>query len=749
MIEVRNGNFFHLKNNKISYVFHVMENNHLGHLYYGKTLGELSDSDIQYLTERNNKSAGTVKFSTDDDLFTLTDRFQEYPVYGSSDFKEGAIEVSHNNDPWYLDFKFIDYRIEKKKERNLAVPSTYALEGESETLIIQLEDEEHKLNLEMQFTLFEDFGAVVRSQKLINIGPESVMIEKMLSGVLELPTANYDFLHLSGAWLKERHPKKRKLAQGTVSVGSLKGASGHQHNPFVALVEENAKINKGEVYAANIIYSGNFLAQAEVDEWDKTRLMIGINPSQFSWQLQPSKSFVTPEAILMYSDEGLNGISSQFAGFTEKHIINREWKKTPRPIVFNNWEATYFDFDQDKLLELAKLGKELGMECFVVDDGWFGKRNNDRSSLGDWYYDKNKFTKGIGTFADSIHQMGLQLGIWFEPEMVSPESQLYKDHPEWVVRHSYSRVSIGRGQYVLDFSNPKVVDEIYGQMKEVILETNLEYIKWDMNRNITEAYSTYLQANGVPQTEFFHRYILGVYALYEKILSDFPDILIEGCAGGGGRYDLGILFYSPQIWPSDDSDAIERLTIQTGTLLGYPLSTFSNHVSASPNHQVERVTSLQTRQNVSIFGPLGYELDLTKLSDEEKEEIKTCISFYKKHRNLLVHGEFFQLLDPFGDTNEVSWGVANEDKSEFIIGFYRKMAVANPPALDYIKVSFLTDDKIYSVNKSEEVSGKVLSHFGLRKPYQFNGANHHQAQVKGDFQSYIYHLVESDKNGGK
>lgn len=744
MIEVRNGNFFHLKNNKISYVFHVMENNQLGHLYYGQPLGELSDSDIQYLTERTNKSAGTVKFSTDLDIFTLSDRFQEYPVYGSSDFKEGAIEVSHGDEPWYLDFKFVDYQIIKEKQRNLAVPSTYSLEGESETLRIQLLDEEHHLRLNMNFTIFEGFGAIVKNQKIENLGQESVTIEKMLSGVLELPTANYEFLHLSGAWLKERHPKKRKLTQGTTSVGSLKGASGHQHNPFVALVEDSAEINTGDVFAANIVYSGNFLAQAEVDEWDKTRLMIGINPSNFSWLLKPSDSFVTPEAIIMYSDKGLNGISSQVAGFTEKHIINREWKKTPRPIVFNNWEATYFDFNQDKLLELASLGKELGMECFVVDDGWFSNRNDDRSSLGDWYYDKNKFTKGMDVFADSIHQMGLQLGIWFEPEMVSPDSQLYKDHPDWVVRHPYSRVSIGRGQYVLDFSNPAVVEGIYAQMKKIILETNLEYIKWDMNRNITEAYSSYLKLNERPQTEFFHRYILGVYALYEKILTDFPKILIEGCAGGGGRYDLGILFYSPQIWPSDDSDALERLTIQTGTVLGYPLSTFSNHVSASPNHQVGRVTSLKMRQDVSMFGPLGYELDLMQLNDQEKKEIKNSISFYKKHREILVHGEFFQLLDPFEETNEVSWGVVNSDKSEAIIGFYRKLAMANPPALEYLKVPVLSDTKTYLVNHTEKVSGKVINHFGLRKPYQFNGANHHQAQLKGDFQSYIYHIVEYD-----
>lgn len=749
MIEVINEQVFHLHNDKISYVFYVMKNNQLGHLYFGKAIGKLTQADIEYLLERNNKSAGTVKFSKEDGMFTLTDCLQEYPVYGSSDFKEGAIDVSRGSEPWYLNFEYVDYSVQSKKTRNLNIPSTYALDGESETLTIKLADKEHKISLELNYSIFQGFSTIVKSQKITNESSNSIKIQKMLSGILELPSANYGFLHLSGAWLKERHIKRRKLEQGTFSVGSLKGASSHQHNPFVALVEEGTDINQGHVYAANLVYSGNFLSQVEVDEWDKTRLMIGINPTHFSWELKTNDSFTTPEAVLSFSDKGLNGLSKQVGKFVERHIIDRKWSTESRPIVFNNWEATYFDFDQNKLLELAKDSKELGMECFVVDDGWFGRRDNDRSSLGDWYYDTKKFPDGIGEFARKIHEMDLKLGIWFEPEMVSPDSHLYQAHPDWVVGHPYSRVSIGRGQYVLDFSNPDVVEAIYDQMKKIILETRLDYIKWDMNRNITEAYSKYLADNNLPQTEFFHRYMLGVYQLYAKILSDFPDVLIEGCAGGGGRYDLGILFYSPQIWPSDDSDAVERLSIQTGTLLGYPLSSFSNHVSASPNHQVGRVTSLEMRQRVSMFGPLGYELDITKLTKEEKESIKGNISFYKTHRKLLVHGKFYQILDTDPNSNEVSWGVANNDSSEAIIGFYRKMAKPNSAALEYMKLPFLSDEKVYIINDLEKVSGKILKNLGIRKPYQFNGANHDQAQVKGDFQSFIYHIVECDSERKK
>jgi alpha-galactosidase len=747
MIEIIAEKYFHLRNEEISYLFYIMENQQLGHLYYGSSLGKLTEEDIDYLTERTNKSAGTVKYSQDSSLFTLADRAQEYPVYGTSDFKKGTIEVFKGETPLYLDFKVTDYKLTDEKERQLSAPKTYAAKGESETLTITLKDVDHQLELELNYTVFKDSAAIAKSQRLRNLGETPVNIQKMLSGILELPTADYEFLHLSGAWLKERHIKRQSLQQGSVSVSSLKGASGHQHNPFIALQQKNCSIDTGEVYAMNVVYSGNFAGQVEVDEWDKTRMMLGINPEYFSKTLKKEEQFDTPETILMYSNAGLNQLSSEYATFIENHIIDPQWRLKNRPIVFNNWEATYFNFNHQTLLELAELGKQLGMECFVLDDGWFGKRNVDRGSLGDWWTDKEKFPDGIGAFAKDIHALGLQFGLWFEPEMVSPDSHICAEHPEWVVRHPVERVSIGRGQYVLDFSNPEVVSYIYGQMKKIIKETNLDYIKWDMNRNITEAYSPYLEKQEIAQTEFFHRYIWGVYSLYEKILTDFPDVLIEGCAGGGGRYDLGILFYSPQIWPSDDSDAVERLAIQTGTLLAYPLSSFSNHVSASPNHQVERVTSLKMRQDLAMFGPLGYELDLHALSELEKEQIKTQIDYYKQHRDLLTHGHFFQLLET--GENEVCWGVVSEDKKEAIIGFYRILAKANNPSLEYIKIPVLDKKKLYQINGEENVRGQVLEHMGLRKPYQFNGANHEQAQVRGDFQSYIYCIQAIDEAEGE
>lgn len=741
MIEIISEKFFHLHNGEISYLFYVMQNGQLGHLYFGADLGELSEDDCDYLMAQDSKSAGTVKFSPTMGNFNLADRAQEYPVYGSSDFKEGAIDVLLQDEPWYLDFKYIGYQLRNSKPRDLSHPATYAIgDHEAQTIIIQLRDEEHRLQLTESFTIFRNQNAIARSQRLSNYGDETVTIHKMMSGALDLPNADYQFMSLSGAWLKERQPKFRSLTQGTVSVASLRGASSHQHNPFIALAQ-STNLNSGIVYAANLVYSGNFLSQVEVDKWQKSRLLIGIHPDYFDWKLASGDSFTTPEAVLFFSKTGLDGLIKTTQKFNQYHISDREWLRRRRPVVLNNWEATYFDFNEDKLLQLAKDAKKLGMECFVIDDGWFGHRNTDRTSLGDWSVNAQKFPHGIANFAQKIHDLGMSLGLWFEPEMVSLDTALYKEHPDWIVRQPYTRNSIGRGQYVLDFANPDVVQAIYNQMELVIKAAHLDYIKWDMNRNITEAYSHYLKKQHLPQTEFFHRYILGVYSLYQKLLTQFPDLLIEGCAGGGGRFDLGILFYSPQIWPSDDSDAVERLTILSGTTLAYPLSAFSNHVSAVPNDQDRRVTSLALRQAVCDFGPLGYELDLNKLTSNEKKNIKKNVAFYKHHRDLLVNGHFQQLLPFTHDQNTVAWGVVNDEKTEAFIGFYRKMAEPNPSVLEYLKVPFVDENKIYQIDDQEKVSGKVLQRSGLREPYQFDGVNGDTAQVQGDGQAWMFHLL--------
>lgn len=741
MIEYLYDKYFHLHNNKVSYLLYVMENGELGHLYYGNNLGKLSKEDLDYIQYDKNKSAGTIKYSSDMSNFSLADHESEFPVEGTSDFREGAINLEKNNEYLYPSFKFKNYEISRKeKKRDLKFPRSYGKEGESETLIISLIDDEHHLELTLSYTIFENSSAIVRSNKIKNIGKENFLLTNMQSSILTLDNDNWDFLQLSGAWLKERHIKKRPLVQGLTKVESLRGASSHHQNPFIALTDKKVDLNQGKIYASNLIYSGNFISQVEVDEWGVTRLMTGINPKTFSWLLKPSQAFKTPEGVMFYTEKGYNGLMHETHYFAKNHVIDRKWQFRKRPIVINSWEACVFDFDEEKLLQLAKEAKDLGMECFVLDDGWFGHRDTDRTSLGDWTVDTKKFPHGLDHFSKKLHQMGLQFGLWFEPEMVSPDTALYKKHPDWVVRHPYSRVAIGRGQYVLDFTNPKVVENIFQQMVKIIKTCKVDYIKWDMNRYITEAYSTYLKKLNLPQGEFYHRYITGVYQLYNKLLVAFPDLLIEGCASGGGRYDLGIMYYSPQIWPSDDSDAAERLDIMKGTLLAYPLSTFSNHVSAVPNGQVKRVTSLKFRQDFASFGPLGYELDLNELPPSDKQAIRNQIKWYKQKRDILVNGEFYQLF-PLENNNTYVFEVSNEHN--IIIGFYRKLAQANAELNRYFSISNVNQNKNYKVD-NHNLSGLILKEYGLRQPFQFNGANGNTAKLFGDFQSYIYQIQQDN-----
>ena len=741
MIDVIDNKYFYLHNGAVAYLFGLLPNQQLGHLYYGEDLGELSADDLAYLTLHKNKASGTVKYSKKIKNFTLADHMQEYPTYGTSDFRESAISLEANDTYLYPDFKYDHFKITTGKSRKITVPASYG--NDSENLTIYLKDTERQLELELSYSIFEESTAIVCKAKIVNYSQFEVEIKNLQSSVLDLPTANYNFLQLSGAWTKERHIITRPLTQGITKIESLRGASSHQENPFIALVDKNVTNDTGNIYASNLIYSGNFISQVEVDEWGQSRLMTGINPATFKWKLAPNQDFSTPEAVLFYTNDGFNGLMAQTHDFVTKHIIDQKWQKRDRPIVINNWEATYFDFNEEKLLKLATQAKQLGIECFVLDDGWFGKRDSDNSSLGNWTVDRKKFPQGLDHFSAQVHKLGMKFGLWFEPEMVSADTELYQEHPDWVVRHPYKRYSVGRRQYVLDFANPAVVDNIYQHMAKIIENAQVDYIKWDMNRNITEAYSPYLHSINHPQGEFFHRYIQGVYHLYAKLLTSFPDLLIEGCASGGGRFDLGILYYSPQIWPSDDSDAAERLDIMSGTLLAYPLSTFSNHVSAVPNDQVKRITSLKFRQNVACFGPLGYELDLGKLSTEEKNQIKNWIRWYKENRKLLVNGTFDQLLKFDPSQNTYAWSVSNSNKQ--IVGFYRKLARPNETLGQYLPLKHLNDHQKYQINSDQMVSGRVLQKFGLREPYQFNASNPDTAQISGDFQSYLYQIKAIDR----
>lgn len=729
-------NVFHLHNKTTSYLIGVLPNGQLQHLYFGS---RIQPSNLAYYLDDSNKAAGTVKYYEHDHKFSLGAADQEYPVEGIGDYNEPALSLFDENSERYPDFKYDSYKVTHGKERCSYSPGTFGSEQQVESLYITLKDEQNQVTLTMVYTLFADTDAISRQAILKNESAEPLRIHRMMSAALDVqPQPGLEFVDLAGAWLRERHVQKTTLTQGIHAIGSTRGASSHQHNPFVALETPGTTEQQGHIDAMMLIYSGDFLAEVELNEWQRPRMLIGIHPAHFNWRLMPGQIFTTPEAVLVHSDSGLNGMSQQFHDLIHQHVMNPKWLQKSNPIVFNSWETAFFDFDAQKLLKIARKAKSLGADLFVIDDGWFGHRDSTANSLGDWVVDQRKFPKGLTEFSNDLHELGLKFGLWFEPESFDPDSDLYRAHPDWVVGRMNERHSFGRGQYILDMANPVVVDYLFGQMEQIILKSKVDYIKWDMNRNITEAYSNYLPAK--QQGEFMHRYLLGTYELMGRLLDRFPELFIENCAGGGGRFDAGMLFYSPQIWASDDSDPIERLKIQYGTSLVYPIDAMSAHVSAVPNQQVGRNTSLTTRNNVAKFASLGYELDPNLLSGDEQAQIKADIRAYRQDAELVKNGRFYRLRSPF-ETNETAWMIVSVDKQHAIFGWYRTLATANPNFKRYLKLQGLDKEVVYKIREqSTELTGEELRTWGLRLPYEFNATNDDTATIKGDFASVVYHL---------
>lgn len=663
---------FHLSNEKISYIFNVSTDGKLLQLYYGKALPE---KDYSYLIEMHHRPMTTYR-QEHDLLYSLEHLKQEFPEYGTTDFRHPAISLRQQNGSRITDFTYLKHKITDGKPKLNQLPATYVEDNsESKTLIITLKDDLTNVELELSYTIFSDLPIITRSTRVLNKGTQTQAIENIASLSLDLPDANYDWLQLSGAWGRERAIKERALQQGIQSIESTRGISSHQHNPFVALKRKNADEHQGEVIGTAFVYSGNFLIQAEVDTWDVTRLRVGINPFGFEWQLKSNESFTTPEAVLVYSDQGLNGMSQAFHKLFRKRLARGKWRDQERPVLINNWEATYFDFNEDKLVSIAETAHDVGIELFVLDDGWFGERNNDHAGLGDWFVNKQRLPHGIGSLAARIRKIGLKFGLWFEPEMINKDSQLYRERPDWLIHTPQRQDHHGRNQFVLNFSMPAVVDNIFNQMSAIIDESKLDYIKWDMNRPLTDVYDSHLDFS--QQGEVFHRYVLGVYRLYDMLTTKYPNVLFESCSSGGGRFDPGLLYYAPQTWTSDDSDAIERLKIQYGTSMLYPISSMGAHVSIIPNHQTNRLTPLETRGNVAFFGSFGYELDLNQLTDKEINVVKSQVSFYKKYRSVLHNGTFYRLLSPFNNDEQTAWMVVSPDKKIAIVAHYKTLNQVN------------------------------------------------------------------------
>ncbi|MDM8210611.1 alpha-galactosidase [Mediterraneibacter glycyrrhizinilyticus] len=723
---------FHLYNHEVSYIMTVLPNGQLGQLYFGRRVHERED--YSYLLESKPRPMSSCVFDTDK-CFSMEHIRQEYAVFGTTDFRMPAVEILQDNGSRISELLFHDYRIENGKPKLPGLPATYTEdESEAQTLIIGLEDPLTRIRLELFYTIFEKGGIIARSARFINNGKEDVHLNTAMSLCMDLPDSDYDWIQFSGAWARERYPKTRHLEQGIQSVGSMRGHSSHNHNPFVILKRPSADEFQGEAIGFSLIYSGNFLAQAEVDAYDTTRFLMGIHPAGFDWKLSAGTSFQTPEALMVYTDQGLNCLSQTFHRLYQKRLARGYWRDRERPILINNWEATYFDFNEEKILSIARRAKECGVELFVLDDGWFGQRNGEHAGLGDWFVNREKLPDGIAGLSEKIEEMGMMFGLWFEPEMVNMDSDLYREHPDWIIQTPGRRSSHGRFQYVLDFSRKEVVDRIYKMMEKILSDAKISYVKWDMNRSITECYSSALPADR--QGEVYHRYILGVYDLYERLTSRFPHVLFESCASGGGRFDPGLLYYAPQGWTSDDTDAVERLKIQYGTSYCYPVSSMGSHVSVTPNHQLNRNTPLYTRANVAYFGTFGYELDLNRLTGEELEEVKEQVRFMKKYRRLIQYGTFYRLQSPF-ENNVAGWMVVSSDRREALVGRYKILNGTNQP-FERMYLKGLDEGTKYLVNGNETHYGDELMHCGLVTTDASAGETAPGEKMSCDFDSELY-----------
>ena len=714
---------FNLSTSKTSYVLKVLGSNHVAHVYWGK---KIKAKNLDYVLR--SKNWGSFLTNTDNiDDFMLEMTPQEYPGYGSTDLRTPAVELQFSDGTSATDFRYESHNIYAGKNKLNNLPATYVEdENEAMTLELTLVDSLKNVKLILSYSVFEEFDAITRSVKIINESNEDVNINRVLSANVDFRDSDYELLQLSGAWARERHIIRKEIRSGSQSIESRRGSSSHAQNPFMALVRKDTTEQHGEVYGFSLIYSGNFLANVEVDMYENARAQIGINPFDFTWFLKSKEEFIAPEAVLVYSNEGLTGMSHIYNCLYGKRLCKGKYRDEVRPILINNWEATYFDFNETKIKEIAREATNLGMELFVLDDGWFGKRDDDNSSLGDWFVNEEKLKGGLNKLATEINEMGLQFGLWFEPEMVSPISELYKEHSDWCIHIPGRNRSEARRQLILDYSREDVCNYIIEKISEVLSSAPISYVKWDMNRNMSEIGSAKLPANR--QREVAHRYILGLYKVLEEITTRFPDVLFESCSGGGGRFDPGMLYYMPQTWTSDNTDAIERLKIQFGTSMVYPNASIGCHVSAVPNHQVDRITPIETRGIVAMSGNFGYELDITKLPESEKEIIKEQVKLYKEIRETIQFGKCYRLSSPF-ENNDIAWMFISKDCEEIIVSFVRTLAKPNSKFISLKLVGLDESSKYEILGENIIVGGDELMNIGLNVP-----------ELKGDYQAKMWRL---------
>ncbi len=708
----------------------VDEENFVGHIYYGR---KLTEDNLAYLMR--TEEPPYVPSENNRDRTSFLDAFpMEYTGSDLGDFREGTLEVRTMSGHTGVSLSYLSHRIYDGKEALSGLPATFGQDSECKTLELTCEDKILHLQVILSYSIFADSDAIARSVKIINNAKEPIYLTKVLTACIDMDNDDYEMITLHGSWARERAIQTRPVMQGKQSVSSVRGESSHQEHPFMAWKKSTTTEESGDIYAMNFVYSGNFLAQIEMNQFSSIRAMMGIHPHDFCWKLESGESFQAPEVICVYSSEGIGGMTRCFHDLYRNRLIRGEYKDKKRPILINNWEATYFDFNTEKLLDIARQASKLGIEMLVMDDGWFGHRNDDNTSLGDWQVNEEKIDGGLKYLVDEVNKLGMKFGIWFEPEMISPNSDLYQKHPDWAIAIPGRTGSLARNQYVLDLTRQEVRDYVYEMFAAILRSANIEYVKWDMNRQLSDPGSYGLPADR--QGELFHRQVLAVYELQDRMTKEFPHLLLENCSGGGARFDAGMLYYSPQIWCSDDTDAIERLSIQAGTAMIYPLSTMGAHVSDCPNHTVGRVTPFETRGYAALAGTFGYELDVTKISEENRNLIPKQVAMYHQYNDLIRSGDYYRIAHYADNHYYDCYEVVAKDKSEALVTYIQILNRPNYhsrrihiPGLDPKRTYNIVNAEDWPEMKQTEYKGDTLHYAGINIP-----------PLWGDFKGRLMHL---------
>lgn len=704
------GRNFYLETLRSMYQIKADEYGVLKHIWYGSR----TECDMEYLLDYPDVGfSGNIYEAESKREYSLDTMPLEYSCKGIGDHRIPAAAITHPNGSDALDLRFDGYEINKGKYAISGLPAVYADEDEAETLEIYLKDTSSDIRVILKYGVLEKKDIITRSAVFCNMGDAPCKITKAFSLCLDIPHGDWDWVHFHGRHTMERLVERRKLFHGVQESSSNRGTSSHQQNPSVLLCSNDCTETSGECIGALLIYSGSFQTKIELTQHNQVRMLMGINSECFSWKLKPNEQFSAPEVILSYSDSGMEALSHNFHNVIRNNICRGEYKLSERPVLINNWEATYFDFNEERLENIAKEASKLGVDMFVMDDGWFGKRDSDTSGLGDWFVNEGKLKGGLNTLVEKVKSFGMKFGIWFEPEMVSEDSELYRTHPEWAIQIPKRKPTRSRYQLVLDMTRQDVRDYLFKVISDVLSSADISYVKWDMNRSICDWYSAELPAENMGEMQ--HRYVLGLYELLDRLTFEFPHILFEGCSGGGGRFDAGILYYCPQIWCSDDTDAYERTKIQYGTSFFYPISTIGSHVSIVPNHQTGRITPFETRAVTAMSGSFGYELDLNTLSEEEKNAVIEQNKRFKKYGPLIHNGRYYRLSNPMTDKFAI-WSFVSENSGEVLV--HGMIFRTEPNMTRYpVKLRGLIPDKKYVVDGDNTIyTGKALMEGGILLP---------------------------------